>query len=107
METDLLDPAVAVAYRCTPEQEAQARAEQNEEWETEYCRLVREDADRLESLAADLEAGDDWVGDLRQPIGRIVDRYPGLVDPERDGLETAVVALKDYAYGGEEVEAAD
>ena len=40
MLADLQDPEVQKAYHCTPEQEAQAIAEQEEElWEADYRRL--------------------------------------------------------------------
>ncbi len=102
MAADKEHPAVQFALGLTPEQEAQAQAEQAEDyegWESEYWTLAREDADRLEGLAAEWECGDPHLPVLAigQELGEIISRYPGLLDA-LDPLLENVGALKEYAY---------
>ena len=79
---------------------SKAIAEQDTEaQEAQYWELVQADADAIESLLANLEQ-DDTPG-ARLAIGRIVNRYPSLIDPEQDSAAEMVTAVKDYAYATE------
>ena len=108
MAEDLEHSEVQFALGLTPEQEAQAQAEQAEDferWELEYWTLTRMDAKRLEALGwAWINAGDRGAGlmEIGSEAGAIVARYPGLLD-RMDPLGVNVEVLKKYAYNTEEV----